>query len=69
MDAGRGPPLSDRNIVMGGVRLANPLVWQLFDASQIELLSVDDLRKTSPAEFAQLDWLDHNVDNSYVHSP
>jgi arginase family enzyme len=67
MDAGLDPPLSDRNIVMGGVRLTDPLEQQLLDASQIEQLSVDDLRTMSPAVFAQLDRLNRNVDKIYVH--
>src|ERR1035437_1814795 len=67
MDAGLDPPLSDRNIVMGGVRLTDPLEQQLLDASQIEQLSVDDLRAMSPAVFAQLDRLNRNVDKIYVH--
>jgi arginase len=67
MDAGLDPPLSDRNIVMGGVRLTDPLEQQLLDASQIEQLSVDDLQTMSPAVFAQLDRLNRNVDKIYVH--
>jgi arginase len=67
MDAGLDPPLSGRNIVMGGVRLTDPLEQQLLDSSQIEQLSVDDLRTMSPAVFAQLDRLDRNVDKIYVH--
>jgi arginase len=67
MDAGLDPPLSDRNIVMGGVRLTDPLEQELLDASQIEQLSVEDLQKMSPAVFAQLDRLNRNVDKIYVH--
>ncbi len=67
MAAGLDPPLSDRNIVMGGVRLTDPLEQQLLDASQIEQLSVADLQTMSPAVFAQLDRLSRNVDKIYVH--
>jgi arginase len=67
MDAGLDPPLSERNIVMGGVRLTDPLEQQLLDASQIEQITVDDLRTMSPAVFAQLDRLARNVDKIYVH--
>lgn len=67
MDATLDPPLSDRNIVMGGVRLVDPLEQGLLDASQIEQLSVEDLQKMSPAVFAQLDRLSRNVDKIYVH--
>jgi arginase len=66
-DAGLDPPLSDRNIVMGGVRLTDPLEQELLDASQIEQLSVEDLQELSPAVFAQLDRLSRNVDKIYVH--
>jgi arginase len=67
MDAGLDPPLSDRNIVMGGVRLTDPLEQSLLDASQIEQLSVEDLQRMSPAVWAQLDRLSRNVDKIYVH--
>jgi arginase len=67
LDAGLDPPLADRNVVMGGVRLIDPLEKELLDRSHIEQLSVDDLRSASPAVFAQLDRLDRNVDKIYVH--
>jgi arginase len=67
LDAHLDPPLSDRNIVMGGVRLIDPLEQQLLDDSTIEQLSVDDLRKAAPAVFAQLDRLDRQTDKIYVH--
>jgi len=67
LDAHLDPPLSDRNIVMGGVRLSDPLEQQLLDESQIEQLSVDDLRNQTPAVFAQLDRLSRNTDKIYVH--
>jgi arginase len=67
LDAHLDPPLSDRHIVMGGVRLVDPLEQSLLDASMIEQVSVDDLRTMSPAVFAQLDRLDKLVDKIYVH--
>jgi len=67
LDAHLDPPLSDRNIVMGGVRLTDPLEQQLLDQSLIEQLSVDDLRKATPAVFAQLDRLSQLTDKIYVH--
>jgi len=67
LDAHLDPPLSDRNIVMGGVRLVDPLEQSLLDASKIEQVSVDDLRTMSPAVFAQLDRLDKQVDKIYIH--
>ncbi|MGH7618921.1 MAG: arginase family protein [Gemmatimonadaceae bacterium] len=67
LDAHLDPPLSDRNIVMGGVRLVDPLEQSLLDASMIQQVSVDDLRTMSPAVFAQLDRLDKLVDKIYIH--
>ncbi|HLG15212.1 MAG TPA: arginase family protein [Blastocatellia bacterium] len=67
LDAGLDPPLSDRHIVMGGVRLTDPLEQQILDDSRIEQLSVDDLRNATPAVFAQLDRLSRVVDKIYVH--
>ena len=67
LDAHLDPPLSDRHVVMGGVRLTDPLEQQLLDQSLIEQLSVDDLRKMTPAVFAQLDRLSQITDKIYVH--
>ena len=61
------PPLSDRHVVMAGVRLTDPLEQALLDESAIEQLTVDDLRTSSPAVFAQLDRLSRLVDKIYVH--
>jgi len=67
LDAHLDPPLSDKNVVMGAVRLVDPLEQQLLDESAIEQVSVDDVRKASPALFAQLDRLARQVDKIYVH--
>jgi len=67
LDAKLDPPLSDRHVVMAGVRLTDPLEQSLLDESFIEQLSVDDLRKGTPAVFAQLDRLNRLVDKIYVH--
>ena len=67
VEAKLDPPLADRNIVMGGVRLTDPLEQDLLDRSAIEQLSVDDLRNGSPKVFAQLDRLSRLVDKIYVH--
>jgi len=67
LDAHLDPPLSDRNIVMGAVRLVDPLEQQLLDESAIEQVTVDDVRRASPALFAQLDRLARQVDKIYVH--
>jgi len=66
-DATLDPPLSDQQVVMGGVRLTDPLEQELLDGSKIQQVSVEDLRTASPAVFAQLDRLDRTVDKIYVH--
>jgi len=67
LDAKLDPPLADRQVVMGGVRLTDPLEQQLLDHSQIAQLSVEDLRQATPAVFAQLDRLSRSTDKIYVH--
>ncbi len=67
LDAHLDPPLADRHIVMGGVRLSDPLEQQMLDQSFIEQLSVDDLRNATAAVFAQLDRLSRLTDKLYVH--
>ena len=67
LDAHLDPPLQDRHVVMGGVRLTDPLEQQLLDRSSIQQLSVDDLRNMTPAVFAQLDRLSRLTDKIYVH--
>jgi arginase len=67
LDATLDPPMADRYIVMGGVRLTDPLEQQLLDNSQIEQVTVDDLRGATPAVFAQLDRLSRITDKIYIH--
>ena len=67
VEAKLAPPLADRNVVMGGVRLTDPLERELLANSSIAQLSVADLRNMSPAIFAQLDRLSQQVDKIYVH--
>jgi arginase len=67
LDAGLDPPLSDRHVVMGGVRLTDPLEQHLLDASEIEQLTVEDLRRITPAVHAQLDRLNRISDKLYIH--
>jgi arginase len=67
LDAKLDPPLPDVHVVMGGVRLTDPLEQHLLDESRIEQVSVDDLRHASAAVFAQLDRLDRLTDRIYVH--
>jgi arginase len=67
LDAGLDPPLADQHVVMGGVRLTDPLEQHLLDQSRIEQLSVKDLQTISPAVTAQLDRLNRITDKIYVH--
>jgi arginase len=67
LDAKLDPPLPDRHIVMGGVRLTDPLEQHLLDTSMIEQLSVDDLRRQTPAVWTQMDRLNRLTDKIYVH--
>jgi arginase len=66
-DAGLEPPMDDRHVVMVGVRLTDPLEQALLDSSRIEQVSVDDLRRATPAVFAQLDRLSRITDKIYIH--
>lgn len=67
LDAHLDPPLADAHVVMGGVRLTDPLEQGLLDASAIEQVSVQDLRARTPAVFAQLARLSRLTDKIYVH--
>jgi arginase len=67
LDAGLEPALSDQHVVMGGVRLTDPLEQDILDNSRIEQVSVDDLRRATPAVFAQLDRLNRISDKLYIH--
>lgn len=67
LDATLDPPLRDEDVVMGGIRLVDPLEQDLLDHSKIQQLSVDDIRHGTPAVWAQLDRLASQVDRLYVH--
>lgn len=67
LDAKLDPPLEDRHVVMAGVRLTDPLEQELLDKSEIQQISVDDLRQATPAVFAQLDRLSRLTDKLYIH--
>jgi arginase len=67
LDAKLDPPLADVDVVMGAVRLTDPLEQQLLDSSRIEQLSVDDIRRMTPAVWSQLDRLSRQVDKLYIH--
>jgi arginase len=67
LDAGLDPPLPDELVVMGGVRLTDPLEQGLLDKSKIQQVSVDDLRTQSATLTRQLDRLTRAADLLYVH--
>jgi arginase len=67
LDAKLEPAMSDQHVVMGGVRLTDPLEQEILDNSRIEQVSVDDLRRATPAVFAQLDRLNRISDKLYIH--
>jgi arginase len=67
LDAKLEPAMSDQHVVMGGVRLTDPLEQEILDNSRIEQVSVDDLRRATPAVFAQLDRLNGISDKLYIH--
>jgi arginase len=67
LDAHLDPPMADEHIVMGAVRLTDPLEQQLLDSSRIQQVSVDDIRRMTPAVFAQLERLARTTDKLYIH--
>jgi arginase len=67
LDAKLDPAMTDEHVVMGGVRLTDPLEQDLLDSSRIQQVSVEDLRTRSAAVFAQLDRLDRISDRLYIH--
>jgi arginase len=67
LDAKLSPPMADQHVVMGGVRLTDPLEQRLLDDSRIDQVSVDDLRQASAAVFAALDRLSRITDKLYIH--
>ena len=67
LDAKLDPALADTQVVMAGVRLTDPLEQELLNGSRIQQVSVDDLRRSTPAVFAQLDRLSRENDKVYIH--
>ena len=67
LDAHLDPPLADERVVMGAVRLTDPLEQELLDHSRIRQLSVADIADLTPAVFAQLDRLSRISDLIYLH--
>src|SRR5262245_35923852 len=67
LKSGLDPALPERHIVLAAVRDTDPLEQDLLDRSAIEFLSVDDIRRRSPAIERQLARLSELTDLIYVH--
>jgi len=67
LKAGLDPALPERHIVLGAVRDTDPLEQDLLDRSDIEHLTVDDLRTRGENLHRQMKRLSGLVDVIYVH--
>jgi arginase len=67
LKAGLDPPLPSRHIVEAGVRDTDPLEQDLLDRSEIQQLSVEDLRRRSENLHRQMQRLSDTTDVIYVH--
>ncbi len=67
LKSGLDPALPTRYIVMAAVRDTDPLEQELIDRSDIEMLSVDDIRRQSQAVHEQMEQLSRLADVIYIH--
>lgn len=67
LKSGLEPALPTRYIVMAGVRDTDPLEQELIDRSDIEMISVDDIRNLSDNIHRQMKRLSSLTDIIYVH--
>jgi arginase len=67
LKAGLDPALPMRYIVLAGVRDTDPLEQELIDRSEVEQLSVADIRTRSDELRRQMQRLSQRVDVIYVH--
>jgi len=67
LKVGLDPALPTKYIVMGGLRDVDPLEQELLDRSEIEFLTVDDLRRSTAEVDRQMDRLGSLTDVIYVH--
>lgn len=67
LTSGLDPALPTRYIVLGAVRDTDPLEQELLDRSEIERITVDDIRKRSEKIHAQMERLSSLVDRIYIH--
>ncbi len=65
--SGLDPALPTRYIVMAGVRDTDPLEQELIDRSDIEMISVDDIRTLSDNIHHQMKRLSKTTDIIYIH--
>jgi arginase len=65
--SGLEPPLPIPYIVLGAVRDTDPLEQELIDRSEVEQISVDDIRNRSEKIHAQMERLSSLVDLIYIH--
>lgn len=66
-ESGLDPPLPSGNIVMAAVRDLDPLEKELVAASDVEMISVDDIRTRSDNLHRQMQRLSVRTDVIYVH--
>ncbi len=59
--------LPTKYIVMGALRDVDPLEQELMDRTQVEHISVDDIRERSESIHAQMERLSRLVDKIYIH--
>lgn len=67
LKSGLDPALPESHIVLGGVRDTDPLEQDTIDRSQVELLSVDDIKTRSANIDRQMKRLSEATDVIYVH--
>jgi arginase len=67
LKSGLDPALSERHIVLGGVRDTDPLEQDLLDRSDVELISVADIKTRGPSIARQMERLSSGIDLIYVH--
>lgn len=67
LKSGLEPAIPTRHIVLGAVRDLDPLEADLVDRSEIEMITVQDIRRRSENLHAQMRRLSELVDMIYVH--
>jgi arginase len=67
IESGLDPALPERYIVMAGVRDTDPLEQELLDRSEVELISVEDIRDRSENLHRQMERLSELTDVIYIH--